>query len=1114
MEKLEQYSGSIMSRSIAQNHKFRRKASFKEPSKPSNSYSNRQQPFQQPQLTNQPTQTNQPSPAIHINHHNNQLAISEPPHRNPSINHISSLIKPSNGLSLPTTKNQQNQQQFSKIQNQQAKTFARRKSLSKQIKTAIKKGKEEILLKGQLKQNDSISTNQSHIQSTMFMTFQSSEKQFKRKNNASSSDKYIDSARLNNGQQQSGQNTLASNGGACFLPDIHINNNQLKQTPDPKKTSTKTQKQLALIDESTKNKFKSSDEDIHSYFNFKESQKFVSTSSTEPSDDQLLYKGLISNNNINTGTNSQLAKNRTTPKGIIGQSETRKNGANTTILSNQYTNKVSSIVENVNNIYQKSNLSAFDNYQNQITSPKTQVQTNNEQIILSLQQQFQISKAPFNYEDSSSLGQKSYKTHDLYANNAYQSPNIKGPKYQRKVSLEESITDNSLNPQSLVSSKDNFHMTAQLSSKINSAQLSKLQLAYCQDEHNLNYQIQPQATNPQKYKSSVNLEECKQSKLDDNITKRVLLSKQDIKLGSQKQGVKIQRVTKNVLRQSTEKYQFPPDEIAPFRQDLNYDQYLQPRTDCIYEFQSKRLDFRRRPSNKDSQIVIIHFDGLVGEINQKNLGDDSYQLVLRHGSVEGLQELSKNFQIAILTTLNQKYCRLLIELLDKEDIVFDGIYQRVKTFRRSDEHYNYNQIYIDFDIHNEGEEYSDKVQQNVIILAPIFMDNEDIRDKDGDDLLFQEKQLSMQVNRSLNFKGLPIDSKDKTPITLLIPHLRAHSCNYSVSMLNIGNIVQSLLFTSCQVKEDQPREVEIESYKDREYHLRMLREEECSNKNHSRSSSPKRSPSKTQSTLQQKGLFMMTITTISPKNHFKKILASTRDKILDQKSCNWLQAYYQVKKYKLFSLKTVTSMKPLPEFLQKRKEDDIIKLKQTIFKLKALYQSHIDKTNHQELLIKTPQTHELLINNDWVKQSIMQYKNEYYNNLAQLLQDQSQNPLKELIADLEERLLQIQNQTYSADYPKSEIPLYRFLVLQGHQFQNYPCETKMIIKEKETNLQRNLYNWVVQSTSYTVTSRNAQKKTFTNPLSVLNGREGSNQQSIQQDTHFMPGYRIFSDQYQ
>lgn len=61
-----------------------------------------------------------------------------------------------------------------------------------------------------------------------------------------------------------------------------------------------------------------------------------------------------------------------------------------------------------------------------------------------------------------------------YQNNAYQSPNIRGPKYQRKISLEDSMLESNLhNPQSLITSKD-FHLTAQLSSKIQSSQLSKL----------------------------------------------------------------------------------------------------------------------------------------------------------------------------------------------------------------------------------------------------------------------------------------------------------------------------------------------------------------------------------------------------------------------------------------------------------------------------------------------------------------------------------------------------------------------------------------------------------------------------------------------------------------
>ena len=79
----------------------------------------------------------------------------------------------------------------------------------------------------------------------------------------------------------------------------------------------------------------------------------------------------------------------------------------------------------------------------------------------------------------------------------------------------------------------------------------------------------------------------------------------------------------------------------------------------------------------------------------------------------------------------------------------------------------------------------------------------------------------------------------------------------------------------------------------------------------------------------------MTITTISPKNHYKKILAATKDKILDQDSCNWTAAYYTIKKYKLFHLKNALSIKLLPESLRQKKEDQILKLRLLIYKLKS-----------------------------------------------------------------------------------------------------------------------------------------------------------------------------------
>jgi hypothetical protein len=42
-------------------------------------------------------------------------------------------------------------------------------------------------------------------------------------------------------------------------------------------------------------------------------------------------------------------------------------------------------------------------------------------------------------------------------------------------------------------------------------------------------------------------------------------------------------------------------------------------------------------------LVIIHFEGVIGDVFKKSLSDESVQLVLRHGAVEGLKEIQKNF---------------------------------------------------------------------------------------------------------------------------------------------------------------------------------------------------------------------------------------------------------------------------------------------------------------------------------------------------------------------------------------------------------------------------------------------------------------------------------------
>jgi hypothetical protein len=56
------------------------------------------------------------------------------------------------------------------------------------------------------------------------------------------------------------------------------------------------------------------------------------------------------------------------------------------------------------------------------------------------------------------------------------------------------------------------------------------------------------------------------------------------------------------------------EEMAPLKSRHNENKFLSPKTDRVFEFQSKRVDFRRRPCSKNNQVVILYFDGVIGEI--------------------------------------------------------------------------------------------------------------------------------------------------------------------------------------------------------------------------------------------------------------------------------------------------------------------------------------------------------------------------------------------------------------------------------------------------------------------------------------------------------------------
>jgi len=64
--------------------------------------------------------------------------------------------------------------------------------------------------------------------------------------------------------------------------------------------------------------------------------------------------------------------------------------------------------------------------------------------------------------------------------------------------------------------------------------------------------------------------------------------------------------------------------------------------------------------------------------------------VLRHGAVEGLKELLKNFQVVLYSSVCENTLLPVVEYLAREQIVFDAVYTRLQAFKRSDEFCNYN----------------------------------------------------------------------------------------------------------------------------------------------------------------------------------------------------------------------------------------------------------------------------------------------------------------------------------------------------------------------------------------------------------------------------------------
>ena len=63
------------------------------------------------------------------------------------------------------------------------------------------------------------------------------------------------------------------------------------------------------------------------------------------------------------------------------------------------------------------------------------------------------------------------------------------------------------------------------------------------------------------------------------------------------------KVSSDNLRSSLEEEEF---------YDTNL--YMKPLTTKVFEFRTKRLYFRRRVSHQNNQVIVINFEGVIGDI--------------------------------------------------------------------------------------------------------------------------------------------------------------------------------------------------------------------------------------------------------------------------------------------------------------------------------------------------------------------------------------------------------------------------------------------------------------------------------------------------------------------
>lgn len=180
---------------------------------------------------------------------------------------------------------------------------------------------------------------------------------------------------------------------------------------------------------------------------------------------------------------------------------------------------------------------------------------------------------------------------------------------------------------------------------------------------------------------------------------------------------------------------------------------------------------------------------------------------------------------------------------------------------------------------------------------------------------------------------MPVESGPYAPLLFLVPHLSMQKFHYSVSLINIVTVLNSLLIAAWTDKEELRREMTRVHEKENEFQRRLVLLGENDKK---QSITSPASPVKPHTGVRRQGTMgAMTFTTISPKNQFKKLLTLVKDKEMSMGTCSWTRAFQNVKRHKLFQLRQVTTLVPFAIQAKRKKQEELLRLQLHLHKYRA-----------------------------------------------------------------------------------------------------------------------------------------------------------------------------------